>query len=125
MGAGWNQRLGNRTEQVAAARLQAMGYRVVAQRYRCRQGEVDLVAWDGETLVFCEVKARTQSLTGQPGEAISLRKQKRLVRCAEVFLQGHPEWQNRPCRFDAVLMVLEAGSWTTEVIVNAFCPGWW
>ena len=91
-------------EGIAAAWLRLKGYRIEARNWRCPQGELDLVARDGDTLVFVEVKTRTSASAGAPEEAVDRRKQARLVRLAQAYLArlgGEPP----PCRFDVVAVV--------------------
>lgn len=88
-------------EGIAAAWLRLKGYRIEARNWRCPQGELDLVARDGDTLVFIEVKTRASASAGRPEEAVDRRKQARLVRLAQAYLArlgGEPP----PCRFDVV-----------------------
>ncbi|MBF0272987.1 MAG: YraN family protein [Magnetococcales bacterium] len=111
-------------EGVAARNLNRLGYRILERNVRFSRGELDLVAKHGEILVFCEVKARRGPLCGEPGEAIDARKQARLARLAVEYLRIHPELSGCPCRFDAVLLWREGWRWRTEVIADAFRPGW-
>lgn len=115
-----NVRLGREGETAAAAHLESMGYRLVARNVRYRHGEIDLVAMDGETLVFVEVKTRTGQGYGLPAESVTHRKQCQLIRLAETFLAG---WTGRyaGCRFDVVAVRPSGlGGWTCEVIQDAF-----
>lgn len=77
--------------------------RVVERNYRCRQGEIDLIAWDEDMLVFVEVKARRGSGCGAPEEAVSAAKQRKLRQVASWYLArlGYEP----PCRFDVVSVV--------------------
>lgn len=79
--------------------LRARGWRIVARNWRWRGGEVDIIAKDGETLVFVEVKARENPRFLAPEEAVDVGKRQRLWRSAQVFLRGKP-WV--PVRFDVV-----------------------
>lgn len=90
-----------RGESLAAAWLRLKGYRIEARNWRCAAGEIDLIAWDGDTLVFVEVKSRTGKSAGAPEEAVDRRKQDRLVRLAEVYL-SRLEGEPPGCRFDVV-----------------------
>lgn len=93
--------LGQRGEDVAVAHLAGLGMQVVRRNWRCRQGEIDIVARDGPTLVFCEVKARSGLGYGSPLAAITAAKQARLRRLASLYLAeagGHCG----PIRIDAV-----------------------
>ncbi|MBF0340674.1 MAG: YraN family protein [Magnetococcales bacterium] len=115
---------GQLAESVAARDLTNLGYRMLERNVRLGRGELDLVAMAGEVLVFCEIKARRSPATGEPGESIDSRKQARLILLAEEYLRRHPELTPYPCRFDAVLVWREGGFWYTEVIADAFRPGW-
>lgn len=86
---------------MAALLLRAKGYRIEARNWRCALGEIDIVCWDGDTLVFVEVKARRTRAAGSPEEAVDRRKQARLVRLAQAFL-GKRGGEAPPCRFDVV-----------------------
>lgn len=78
-----NQRsVGARYEQVAGKYLEQQGYQILQYNYHCRQGEIDIIARDGEYLVFCEVKYRTDRRKGMPSEAVHIRKQQVISRCA-------------------------------------------
>lgn len=80
------QRLGAWGESVAATYLEAHGYRIVQRNWRCRQGELDIVAQTGETLVFVEVKTRRGLAQGTPEEAVTPRKAERLLTLAQAYL---------------------------------------
>jgi putative endonuclease len=96
--------LGRRGEALASARLTAAGLRVVARNWRCRLGEIDLVAEAPGLLVFCEVKTRRGSGYGTPAAAVDAAKQAQLRRLAGAYLHATP---HRPCRvrFDVVTVV--------------------
>ena len=85
----------------AGAYLEKYGYKILEYNYRCRQGEVDIVARDGEYLVFCEVKYRSGAGSGYPEEAVDLRKQKKISKCALYYLTVHG-LVDVPVRFDVV-----------------------
>lgn len=93
------QRLGAETEERAAAYLTALGWRVLARNWRRPQGELDIVAEDGRTIVFVEVKARSGRRFGLPEEAVDARRRGRLSRAAALYLQASG-LGSRPCRFD-------------------------
>lgn len=106
--ARWRRRLalrrslGARGERAAARFLRRRGYRIVARGFRLRdRGEIDLVAVDGRTVVFVEVKTRRGDATGNPAEAVDARKQRRLTRLAGAFLRRHG-LRDYPARFDVV-----------------------
>lgn len=102
------QQLGLDGEQCAVEALLAHGYVILARRYRTRSGELDIVARDGETLVFVEVKARRGVAFGQPADAVHWRKRRRLARLAHAFI-AHARLQHVPCRFDVVAIVWQDG----------------
>jgi len=95
--------LGAEGERAAAEFLEARGYRIVERNYRTRRGEIDLIAQEGRTLVFVEVKARLNDRFGGPGAAITPAKQARLARLAQHYLLKR-RLGDRPCRFDVVLI---------------------
>ena len=112
--------LGRRGEELACKFLKKAGYKILELNYRGRLGEIDLVAEDGDCLVFVEVKTRGSLACGHPFESIDSRKQHQLIRVAREYLaeQGAEE---RICRFDAV-SVLCGGEQAplVELIKNAF-----
>jgi len=99
-----NQKLKNLGEDAAAAFVESRGMRLIARNWRTRFGELDLVAMDGDTLVFVEVKARMTDRFMDPSYGVDYRKQVRLRRLAEAFLAVRPPpFVN--CRFDVVAVV--------------------
>lgn len=99
---GENKRItGSRYEEVAAQYLTGQGLEVLLFNYRSRQGEIDLIARDGDYLVFVEVKYRRTDRLGFPEEAVDIRKQQKMMQTAKYYLyqQGHGDL---PCRFDVV-----------------------
>ncbi len=85
------RKLGSWGEERAKAYLQERGYEIVAQNVRSAYGEIDLLAKQGDTLVFVEVKARSSTDFGFPEEAVTETKQQHLLDCALDYLQSHPE----------------------------------
>ncbi|WP_251388543.1 YraN family protein [Mediterraneibacter agrestimuris] len=97
-----NQReIGSKYEHIAGRYLEQKGYRILEYNYHCRRGEIDLIAQDGEYLVFCEVKYRRGRMTGSPVEAVDVYKQRKLWKTAEYYLLRHRLY-NVPCRFDVI-----------------------
>jgi putative endonuclease len=113
------RRLGNEGERVAEDFLRRQRYAILERNYRCRSGEIDLIALDGGTVVFVEVKTRTQSDFGNPLEAVDRRKQRRLQRAAQFYVRQH-RLENRNARFDAVAVWWEGGQCKCELVRNAF-----
>ena len=95
------QLLGLVGEDLAARALEARGYAILERRYRTDRGEIDIVAEDGETLVFVEVKARADQEFGSAAECVTPTKQRRVARMAAEYLASH-QVADRPCRFDVV-----------------------
>ena len=113
------QQLGKSGEDLAARALEERGYAILARRYRTRHGEIDIVAQEGETLVFVEVKARATAEFGTAAEAVTAHKRRRLTAMAVDYL-ARTNWTNRPCRFDVVAIDDVETSPTITVYSNAF-----
>lgn len=103
------QRLGKSGEDLAVRELAARGYAILARRYRTRYGEIDIVAEQGATVVFVEVKARVKGDFGGAAVAVTPLKQRRLTAMARYYLAAHRLTQ-RPCRFDVVAIDAAGGS---------------
>ena len=88
-------------ENLAVDVLAARGYAILERRYRTDHGEIDIIALDGETLVFVEVRAKATAEFGTAAESVTPEKQRRVVRMASVYLARH-SLADRPCRFDVV-----------------------
>ncbi len=99
------RRTGEQGEELAAAYLQRQGYGIIAKNWRCRLGELDLIAVDGTTLVFVEVRSRRSSVSGLAEESVTLAKRRRLSALADAYLQHRADtatpWQ---------------GSWRIDVV---------
>lgn len=93
--------LGRRGEALAARELRRRGYVILERRWRCRLGEIDLVARDGEVLVVVEVKARSRSDYGPPIDAVDRAKRRKLEQLARAYLQAK-KLSNVSVRFDLV-----------------------
>jgi putative endonuclease len=116
--------LGKSGEEVACRELQRHGYTILARRYRTRYGEIDIVARDGPTIVFVEVKARTSDCYGDPLESVTLHKQARITAMAEDFI-ARRGLSGAPCRFDVVAVRFGvAGRMEVELIKGAFDAAW-
>lgn len=96
------RKIGTEHEKQAAAFLKEQGYTILCANYRCRAGEIDLIARDGAYLVFIEVKYRTDESVGSGMESVDGRKQKRIVRSALWYLSEKKISLDQPCRFDVV-----------------------
>ena len=111
--------LGKLGEDLACRELERRGYAIVARRYRRRGGELDIVARDGQTIVFVEVKARDGRLFGEAVEAVTALKRRRLTQLAVDYLMRQ-HLTHCPCRFDVVSIQLETGRPVIQVYQNAF-----
>ncbi|MDX2166903.1 MAG: YraN family protein [Deltaproteobacteria bacterium] len=113
------QVLGAAGEQAAEALLAREGYVVLARNYRWPGGEADLVALDGLTVVFVEVKTRCNEEFGTPFEAVTWRQRRRISRTAQHFLLRH-HLAERAVRFDVVGVWMDDGRLRCELIRGAF-----
>ena len=120
-GADSRQALGIAGEAEAERKLTCQGLKVVARRFRTRWGELDLVAREGDLVVFVEVKARRGTAFGRPADAVTPSKQKRLARVAQAFLQ-RAGWGEHPCRFDVVEVAMAEDGVVVTHIPDAFRP---
>ncbi len=118
--------LGNRGEQEAYRFLRRAGYTVVARQWRAPNlnGELDLIAWHGETLCFVEVKTRSTGDRYAPGYRMNPRKCEVLRRMARAYVQGLP-WHGDTftpplVRFDLVSVLHQEGTWTVDHLQNVF-----
>jgi len=106
--------------------VKSQGIQIIAQNYLCangrsrRSGEIDLIGLQtsDQRLIFFEVKYRKSAQFGHPAETVTLQKQQRIIKCAQRFLQVHPQYQHHLMQFD-VLTFLETQA-TPERIENAF-----
>jgi putative endonuclease len=112
-------RTGKKGEDIACAYLKRRGYRIVERNYKCPLGELDIVARDGDAIVFVEVKSRKSEEFGDPQLAVGLEKQKKVSRISLTYLK---EKHLYPCnaRFDVVAIKMLPDEITIELIQNAF-----
>jgi putative endonuclease len=111
--------LGRRAEAMAEEFLRTHRYTIVARNYRCRAGEIDLVALDGSVIVFVEVRSRSGVSFGTPFESVDGRKQARVGRVAEHFLATR-RWHDRDARFDVIGVRFDAEPPSVEHVRGAF-----
>ncbi len=115
--------LGQLGEDLAFKEVKRLGYKEIERNYRCPLGEVDLIAKDGDTLVFIEIKTRKGRSLAYAKEAVNDRKKRQISRVALTYMK------NRKCfgakaRFDVVAVSLSGGKPELEVIKNAFELAW-
>jgi putative endonuclease len=114
---------GRRAEERAARYLSRHGYRIRDRSFRTRVGEIDLIAEQGDCLVFVEVRFRSRDDFGGPEESVTPQKQRRIARTALLYLQ-RKGLMDRVCRFDVVAVRPESsGKLSVRHIPNAFQPG--
>jgi putative endonuclease len=121
---GQRQQLGADGERAAERCLRAHGYTIVERNYRCGLGEVDLIALDGSTVVFVEVKTRRRPAAGSPFDAVDVRKQRQIVRTAEHYVVTR-RLDDRDVRFDVVGVWPEGGGFACELVRDAFDASEW
>jgi len=118
----WYRRwFGDRSERAAAKHLKSLGYQIVARNFRCKIGELDLVAVDRQTVVFVEVRSTEGDTTEKPALSVDFAKQKRLTQLALYFLQRR-KLLNQSARFDVICIAWPAAQKTpiVEHFKNAF-----
>ena len=120
---GARKQLGNKGEVEAALFLERLGYKILHRQFRGRFGELDLVALDGDTIVFVEVKTRASTAAGHPTESITLAKQTKITRSALAFLKQQ-RWLHQRARFDVIAIVWSGGEEPPQIqhYINAFEP---
>jgi len=115
-----NKGLGDRGEELAASWLEKHGLKVIERNFRCKGGEVDIVARDGKTTVFVEVKTRRNLAYGVPQLAITPFKQRQISKAALTWLLKNRS-QDHPARFDVIAIILETEfTYRIEHIRDAF-----
>jgi putative endonuclease len=108
---------------MACEALEKRGYSIIEKRFRTRFGEIDIIANDAGTVVFVEVKTRTDGSFSDPAESVTRQKQRRLVSMAEQYV-AYQRLDNTPCRFDVVAVDIAATPSQITVYKDAFRPGW-
>lgn len=112
--------LARQGEEEAVQYLTRRGFRIIERNYRRPLGEIDVVAWDKDTLVFVEVKLRTSRRFGRAVEAVNQRKQHKLRRVAEWYIAERKLGAHMPMRFDVLGLDLVRGRFIIEHIPHAF-----
>lgn len=117
---GKNKEFGAFGENIAAEYLAECGYRILERNFSCKSGEVDIIAVQGDAVVFIEVKTRSSEIFGLPSEAVSSTKQMRIVRTALYYLQKN-KLLDYMCRFDVIeIIVDEENNYRVNLIKDAF-----
>ena len=107
---------GTHYENEAAQALQRSGLEIVQRNFRCKLGEIDLICRDGERLVFVEVRRRSNRHFATAAASVTRRKQLRIIRAAQLYLQQTVGANSTPCRFDVVAFEVNGMQW----LKNAF-----
>jgi putative endonuclease len=111
--------LGKLGEELALKKVERLGYKCIARNYRCALGEIDLIAKDGDCLVFIEIKTRRGRSLGSIKEVIDKRKKRQLSKVALAYLKSN-NYGDVKSRFDVVAISLNRDREQIEVIQNAF-----
>jgi putative endonuclease len=111
--------VGQAGEEAAVQYLLQQGYRILQRNYRCRFGEIDLIAREGKTLAFIEVKTRRSQRFGPASSAVTLEKQRHLIKASQVYMAQMGK-SDELCRFDVVTIEMDACRIHIELIKNAF-----
>lgn len=109
-------------EDAAARFLKRQGLKIVERNFNTTLGEIDIVAVDGDVLVFVEVRSRSSDSPVAPQDTVNHKKQAKLRRAAEIYLKSHGLLDEADCRFDVVALTgqPDGGDWTIDHFVDAF-----
>lgn len=110
------RKIGTDWEGRAADFLEKQGYTVLEKNFRCREGEIDLIAKDGDYLVFIEVRYRKTNAKGHPYETVNTAKQRKICRVSQFYLFKHKISPDTPIRYDVVAVL----GGQIEILKNAF-----
>ena len=116
------RRTGALGERIAREHLERAGYRIIETNFRCREGEIDIIAQEGEYLVFTEVRTKRSTDFGTPEESLTGAKREKLIELANIYLQRH-QIETSLWRIDVVAVELGAGDRVSrvELFRNAVC----
>lgn len=112
------KQIGDNAEITALNFLLSQNFKLVEKNFRCKHGEIDLIMLKGNKLIFVEVRYRKHTAFGNAAESVDYRKQQKIIKTAEFFLQRHVNYNRYPCRID----VISVGPDTQDInwITNAF-----
>lgn len=110
--------LGDKGEELAKQFLEKLGYQIIGMNWRERKFEIDIIAIDGQEIVFIEVKTRSTAYFGNPEEAVTAKKQEHLINGADFYIQKNEI--DLECRFDVIAIVLNSKHKDIKHIKNAF-----
>ena len=112
--------LGKYGEQLAAAYLSKEGYQIKARNWKFRRGELDIVAQKDDWIVIVEVKTRRLNAVERPQDAVTIGKQRRIVRAADAYIQEYEI--DLECRFDIISVIINGGKYELDHMKGAFQP---
>ena len=112
--------IGDKFEGIAQKHLSSSGIKILQKNYLCKFGEIDIIGIDGEVVIFCEVRAKSNIEFGRPEETINQKKQLRIRKAASKFLQATPQYSNSLCRFDVISIIFNDQNLQINWIRNAF-----
>ncbi|MBE5828874.1 MAG: YraN family protein [Butyrivibrio sp.] len=112
--------IGDGNEDLACSFLKSKGCGIVFRNFRCRQGEIDIIAKDGKYLCFIEVKYRKNANFGAPSEAVNISKQRKISKVSRFYLYSKNLSFDIPIRYDVIAVTINDGITTFKWIKNAF-----
>lgn len=115
-----HNKLGVKGEQLAVELLKKKGYSILAENWRSGKNELDFIARIADTVVFVEVKTRSTAFFGDPSQAVSIAKQKRIIQAANDYLEQHE--LELEARFDVISLVVSGAEYELEHMEDAFYP---
>lgn len=113
--------VGNKGENIAESYLKQKGYKIIQKNYRCRFGEIDIIAKDNDTIVFAEVRTRRNDNFGSPQDSITPAKIEKISKTSLYFIQ-EKKLEGFSYRFDFIAITFSQGKPNIEHIENAFMP---
>ncbi len=116
---------GDKVELFAENHLKKQGLKLAEKNFNSRYGEIDLIMLDGSILVFVEVRFRANTSFGSGAETVDHRKQQKIIKTAQLYLQSNKKMQQRDCRFDVVSVTLASQEPMIEWHKNAFQASAW
>jgi len=111
---------GQLAENLSCEFLQQQGLDILERNYRCKVGELDIIAKHHDSIVFAEVRFRKNIAFGNPLETVTLSKQKKLIKAALHYLQRHKNLAKKPCRFDVISVTIQQNEYQFEWVQHAF-----
>jgi len=110
---------GREGEEIACRHLRNQGYVILERNFRCSYGEIDIIARQGDVLVFVEVRSRRSAHFGEPLDSVGPVKQRKLSRIALCYIQKH-RLEDRQARFDVLGVKIRPEGYTIELVRDAF-----